>query len=54
MSSRYRERGQIVGDGHAAEWLPLVHPGVLKGSPSHWAEHHARWEEQMRQNRLLR
>jgi hypothetical protein len=53
---RYGERGEIVAGGHAAQWLPLVHPGLLgqrfdrkahtnpDAATDVWDDHHRRWE----------
>jgi hypothetical protein len=53
---RYGERGEIIGDGHAAQWLPLIHPGLLRQSldveagreTGSWEDLHVRWESQIR------
>jgi len=50
---QYGERGEIVADGHSAEWLPLVHPGLLRHAgvlrqvSGSWEHLHASWEERM-------
>ncbi|MBI2795696.1 MAG: hypothetical protein HYX65_03205 [Gemmatimonadetes bacterium] len=45
---RYGERGSIEVDGHRAEWLPLVHPGLLKNPApmqDSWESQHLGWEQ---------
>jgi hypothetical protein len=53
---RYGARGEIIVGGHTSEWLPLVHPGLLRLKPDReltpdancWEDHHLRWERQLR------
>jgi hypothetical protein len=47
-SARYGERGSLQVGGCSVEWLALVHPGLLKGEASDWAERHATWRERQR------
>lgn len=47
-SDRYGARGSLQVGGRTIEWLPLVHPGLLRGDASEWARRHAGWAESQR------
>lgn len=44
-SIHYGERGSLQVAGRTVEWLPLVHPGLLQGEASDWAQRHATWRD---------
>lgn len=47
-SEQYGARGSLKIGGRTVEWLPLVHPGLLKGDASEWARRHSTWSERQR------
>lgn len=44
-SKQYGARGSLQIAGRTVEWLPLVHPGLLKGKGAEWEGRHAVWGE---------